>query len=182
MPRSLVPLLASAVLLFSCSTSNPDPVSDNPADSADESTKGTEFVDEGPDHALVYTPDEMEWQDGPASLEEGSELAMLEGELDEHAVFTIRLRFPDGYRINPHTHPGVERLTVISGTFMLGHGEEFDLDETTPLEPGSYTSMPPGHPHFAMTDGETVVQLSSVGPWEIEYIDPGDDPRARAEK
>ncbi len=93
----------------------------------------------------------------------------------------MRLELPDGFRINPHTHPGVERLTVISGTFRLGHGDEFDSDAATPLEAGSYFSMPVGHSHFAEADGETVVQLSSIGPWEIDYIDPAHDPRIRVQ-
>jgi hypothetical protein len=35
-------------------------------------------------------------------------------------VFTMRLRLPDGYVIAPHTHPNVERVTVVSDTFLLG--------------------------------------------------------------
>jgi hypothetical protein len=31
--------------------------------------------------------------------------------------------------------------------------------------------------HFAIAEGETVVQLSSIGPWEIRYVDSRDDPR-----
>jgi hypothetical protein len=37
--------------------------------------------------------------------------------------------------------------------------------------------MPVGHTHFAWTDEETVVQLHSMGPWGITYVDPADDPR-----
>lgn len=136
-----------------------------------------EFVDEGPEEALLYTPDEIEWEPGPDSLEEDAEMAVLEGDPGEEEVFNMRLRLPDGFRIAPHTHQGVERVTIIEGTFNLGHGEEFDADEATALEAGSYFSIPPGHPHFAEVEGETIIQLKSVGPWVIEYVDPADDPR-----
>jgi quercetin dioxygenase-like cupin family protein len=36
----------------------------------------------------------------------------------------MRLLMPDGYKIAPHTHPKVEHVTVISGTFNLGMGEK----------------------------------------------------------
>ena len=144
-----------------------------------EPVEQEEFVDEGPDDHLMYAPDDIEWDDGPESLEEGAEFAMLEGDAGEREIFTMRIRMPDEFRISPHTHTGVERVTIIDGTFRLGHGEEFEPEEATALEAGSYFSIPPGHEHFAQTDGETTIQLSSLGPWEIEYIDPDDDPRER---
>jgi quercetin dioxygenase-like cupin family protein len=141
--------------------------------------QGAEDVlpDPGPDHHILFTTADVEWRDGPASLEPGAQVAILEGNPGEPGVFTIRIRMPDGFRIAPHWHPGVERVTVLSGTFRLGSGEVLDPAATTPLRPGSYTSMPPGMRHFAIAEGETVIQLTSVGPWELNYVRPEDDPR-----
>ncbi len=133
----------------------------------------------GPDRHIAYTPDQIEWQDGPASLEPGSQVAVLEGDPSKRELFTMRLRLPDGFRISPHWHPNFERVTVLEGTFHLGHGEEFDPDRALRLEAGSHTTMPPGMRHFAMAEGETVIQLTSVGPWEVHYLNPEDDPRKR---
>jgi quercetin dioxygenase-like cupin family protein len=33
---------------------------------------------------------------------------------------------PKGYRVPPHTHPVDEILTVITGTFIMGMGENTD--------------------------------------------------------
>jgi hypothetical protein len=33
--------------------------------------------------------------------------------------------------------------------------------------------------HFGWTKGETVLQLSTLGPWSIKYVDPNDDPRTK---
>lgn len=137
------------------------------------------LADPGPDQHLTYRVADVEWRDGPGSFEPGSEFAVLEGNPGEAGVFTMRIRMPDGFRIAPHWHPNVERVTVVSGTFHLGSGETLDPDATTPLGPGSYTSMPPGMRHYAIAEGETVIQLTSVGPWIINYVDPDDDPRSR---
>lgn len=140
----------------------------------------TETVDDpGPDQHLTYTSSDVEWREGPGSLEPGAHFAVLEGDPSAEGVFTLRIRMPDGYRISPHWHPNVERVTVLSGTFHLGSGETFDPALATPLTAGSYTSMPPGMRHFAVTEGETIVQLTSIGPWVIHYVDPDDDPRGR---
>jgi quercetin dioxygenase-like cupin family protein len=135
--------------------------------------------DEGPDEHLLYHAADVEWRDGPGSFEPGAQFAVLEGEPGAPGVFTMRIRMPDGFRINPHWHPNPERVTVVSGTFRLGSGDVVDPAATTSMGPGSYTSMPPGMRHFAIAEGETVIQLTSTGPWVINYVNPKDDPRSR---
>jgi hypothetical protein len=35
--------------------------------------------------------------------------------------------------------------------------------------------------HHVWVEGETVVQFHGEGPWVIEYVNPGDDPRKKQE-
>ena len=135
-------------------------------------------MDKGPEHHLIYTNDDIKWQQSPV-LEPELKVSVLEGNPSESGVFTLRIKIPDGGYIAPHWHPNVERVTVLSGKFLLGSGEKMDKRNTKPLKPGSYTSMPPGMRHFAIAEGETIIQLTSVGPWVINYINPGDDPRSK---
>lgn len=135
--------------------------------------------DEGPEEHLIYTPEDVEWRPGPGSFERGAEFAVLEGDPSQPGLFTMQIRMPDGFAIAPHWHPGVERVTVLSGAFHLGHGERADRGAAQRLPAGSHFSLPPEMRHFAFTEGETVIQLSSIGPWEITYVNPEDDPRRR---
>lgn len=137
------------------------------------------IVDEGPERHLIYRPGDIEWRPGPGSFEDGAEFAVLEGDPSGPGVFTMQIRMPDGFVIAPHWHPGVERVTVLSGAFHLGHGETADRAAAQRLPAGSHFSLPPRMAHYAFVEGETVIQLSSVGPWEITYVDPADDPRRR---
>jgi quercetin dioxygenase-like cupin family protein len=136
-------------------------------------------ADRSPEHELVFVPGDVEWRPGPASFAPGAEFAILEGDPSGPGVFTMRIRMPDGFIIAPHWHPGVERVTVISGIFHLGHGDTLDSSAAQRLPAGSYFSLPAEMRHFAIMQGETVVQLSSIGPWEVTYVDPADDPRGR---
>ncbi len=170
--RCRLMLIGSAATLLSCiGCESAD------ADEADMDPRTT-F---GPDSAIQLSVDEIEWQPGPDSLEEGAEYAVLEGDPGSSGIFVMRLKLPDGFEIAPHTHPNFERVTVISGTFNLGHGSTFNREEATELPAGSFTCMPPGMEHYAFAEGETVIQLTSHGPWEIHYIDPDNDPRERSE-
>ena len=53
------------------------------------------------------------------------------------------------------------------------------LDETTmqDMGPGSYIVLPAGMVHFANGAKESVVQIDSDGPFQIDYVNAADDPR-----
>jgi hypothetical protein len=54
-------------------------------------------------------------------------------------------------------------------------------DKARPLSAGSFFAFSPGMVHFAYTDEETVVQVSSTGPWGLRYVNPQDDPRQKTQ-
>jgi quercetin dioxygenase-like cupin family protein len=125
----------------------------------------------------IYAAADLKWKDGPPSLPPGAKVAMLEGDLTKEGAFTLRLLLPAGYKIPPHTHPKIEHVTVISGTFYLGMGEKFDQKEGHEMSAGAFGFWPAGMKHFAWTKGETIIQVHGVGPWGINYLNPADDPR-----
>ena len=106
---------------------------------------------------------------------------MLLGDPSKEGLFVIRLKAPKGYRIPPHTHPNQEVVTVISGTINLGMGETADPAKAKALPAGTLYSLPPGMAHFARFEEETVIQVSTIGPWGINYINPKDDPRQKTQ-
>ena len=127
--------------------------------------------------AGLFLPEQIQWTEGLASLPPGAKIALLEGDPAKAGPFVMRLRLPDGYRVPPHVHPKAERLTVISGTFNLGMGDKFDSKAGREMPAGTFGTWPAGMKHFVWAKGETIVQLHGDGPWQIEYVNPSDDPR-----
>jgi quercetin dioxygenase-like cupin family protein len=125
----------------------------------------------------LYPPTTIEWDSGPAALPLGAKMAVLEGDPTKEGPFVVRFQFPDGYHIPPHTHPKTERVTVISGALYLATGESLDRTSAKKLPAGSFGYWPAGMKHTAWSEGETVIQLHGIGPWQINYINPADDPR-----
>jgi hypothetical protein len=78
----------------------------------------------------------------------------LYGDPSKEGPFVLRLKLPNGFNIAPHRHGGAEILTVISGTFALGAGEDATKGEVTRLTAGSFTAMPAGMPHYVRAEGE----------------------------
>lgn len=130
-----------------------------------------------PGHRMVHSGD-LKWADVP-SLPPGAKIAVIEGPMTEAVPFTIRLKFPANYTIPAHSHPAIERVTVLSGTFHMGVGEKIDTEKTMALHAGDMMIMQPKVNHFAWNKDEVVVQLNGVGPWGVTYVNPADDPRKK---
>ena len=123
----------------------------------------------------VMKPADLKWGDAPPGLPAGGKMTVLNGDPTQAGAFTVRLKAPAGYKVMPHTHPTAERLTVISGNFKIGMGEKFDEKSMQAMTAGSYVVLPPNMAHFAKGGG--IVQIDSEGPFQINYVNPTDDPR-----
>ena len=128
------------------------------------------------DH-VILTPDQINWQAAPPILPKGAQVSALYGDPSKDEVFSMRLKMPAGYMIPPHTHPKPEIVTVLSGTMNLGQGATADKSNAKALPTGSFFALSPGMQHYAFTDQETVVQINTIGPWGLTYVNEKDDPR-----
>jgi hypothetical protein len=129
---------------------------------------------------IATTAEELKWGPAPAALPPGAEMSVVSGDPSKAGeAFTIRAKFPDGYRVPPHWHPTDENVTVIQGTINIGMGDKFDASAAKQLPTGSFALMPKKMRHFAFASGETIVQIHGTGPFEVMYVNPADDPRRK---
>ena len=125
---------------------------------------------------VVVTPDKIQWGPAPAVFPAGAQFAVLAGDPGKPGPFVVRIKAPDGSRIMPHWHPTGEYVTVISGEFSVGMGDKFDESTMQTLPAGSVAAVPAHHNHYAMSKGESIVQVNSTGPFKLVYVNPSDDP------
>jgi mannose-6-phosphate isomerase-like protein (cupin superfamily) len=130
------------------------------------------------DHIMV-TPDAVKWVDAPPSLPAGAKWAVLEGDPPQAGPFTFRVKVPAGFKMPPHKHPNLEHVTVLSGVFHFGMGEQLDEAKVKPMPAGSFVVIPTDSPHYFVTKDETILQVNGIGPWGITFVNPADDPRQR---
>lgn len=131
---------------------------------------------------IFINPADIKWGDAPPSLPKGAKLAVLSGDPGKEGPFVIRLKAPAGYKIPPHWHTQAENLTVISGTLYLGMGDKMDTAQAHALKAGGYHYLPAKAHHYAFSKAPTVVQVHGQGPFDINYINPDDDPQRAAKK
>ena len=120
----------------------------------------------------------INWGPAPPVFPPGAQFAVLQGDPSvAGALFTVRLRFPNGYILPPHRHPTDENVTVLKGTFMVGLGENFSKDALQVLKEDGFITAPANMAHFASARGITEVQVHAIGPFQLTYVHPEDDPR-----
>jgi hypothetical protein len=125
----------------------------------------------------AFTPDKVQYGPAPSTVPPGAQFAVLEG--DPGATtgdFTVRLKMPSGYRIAPHWHPHRENVTVLLGTLKVGMGDTFDETKMMAFAPGSFAYLDPEMHHYAMTSGDTIIQIHGMSPLQINYVNASDDP------
>ncbi len=129
------------------------------------------------DQAAIVTPDRLEWAGTPA-LPPGAQVAVISGDPAGQGPFVLRARLPGGYEVPAHHHPTTEYVTVLEGSFGIGHGDVLDRAHGQLLPPGGFATAPAGQHHFAWTGPSgAVIQVHGQGPFAITYVDPAKDPR-----
>jgi quercetin dioxygenase-like cupin family protein len=129
---------------------------------------------------VIMTEPQIKWEAAPPGLPKGATVAVLSGDPSQEGPFTIRAKYPAGYKIAAHSHPNDEHITVLAGTLSLGTGDAFDMKALHEMPPGSFGVMPAEMRHFAYTRGGVTVQVHGMGPFVRNYVNPKDDPRNAA--
>src|SRR3954452_410867 len=105
-------------------------------------------------------PAELKWGPAPPGLPAGATLAVLSGDPGKEGLFTIRIKFPAGYRVPPHHHPADELVTVIEGDFALGMGDKFDRERMTLMKPGGYAVAARTMNYYVTSASGGIVQIT----------------------
>ena len=91
---------------------------------------------------VILTPDAIKWTDGTADMK-GVKIAILYGDPTKAgSQYAVRYKIPGGVALPPHMHGGLEQVTVLSGTFLVGLGAKVDAAKMKALPPGTFAAIP----------------------------------------
>lgn len=121
----------------------------------------------------------LKWMAGPPSLPSGVQMAVVSGDPGKKGSFAIQLKMPADYAVPPHSHPANEIVKVVSGKLQYGMGDKLDLGKAKTLTAGHTVSMKARMNHWVHAPAPVTVQVSGMGPFQITYVDPKDDPRKK---
>lgn len=130
----------------------------------------------GSTHVALQSAD-IKWGEAPPAFERGAQFAVLSGDPGKPGPFVIRLKAPAGYKVANHWHPTDEQVTLLDGDATL---QMNDGAQKKTFSRGAFVLLPAQMHHAVATKGGMTVQVSAMGPFELTYVDPKDDPRKRA--
>ncbi len=121
---------------------------------------------------VIVTPSQLQWASN-AMLPAGAKVAVIQGDYSKAGWYTLRFSLPDGAAFAPHFHGAAEYVTVLQGTLLVGLGDTVDKSKMTALPAGSFVAVPAGVHHYAAASGDTIIQLSGMGPMTMVDVKPG---------
>jgi anti-sigma factor ChrR (cupin superfamily) len=126
---------------------------------------------------MALTPGEMNWRSQGGLAGQGIKQINLIGDPTKPGPYTLRLKFPKGFKIAPHTHPDSREVTILSGTYATGYGDKFDVAKLKILPAGSFYTEPANVPHYIEIEEDTVLQVSGTGPSGRRFVNTPDSSR-----
>jgi anti-sigma factor ChrR (cupin superfamily) len=121
---------------------------------------------------MAITPAEMKWEAQGGLALPGVEQVNLVGNPSKPGPYTLRLKFPAGYKLAPHTHPDSREVTILSGTWYTGYGERFDEAALKALPAGSFYTEPANVAHFVEVREPVTIQVKGTGPSGRAFVSP----------
>jgi quercetin dioxygenase-like cupin family protein len=125
-------------------------------------------------------PAELKWLDGPPGLPAGAQFAVVKGDPTKKGMFTIRAKLPANYAVPAHWHPTDEKVSVVSGKLAYGMSGRLNRTNAQGLSAGEHIVMKAKMNHWVLTADGAEIEVSTMGPFAITYVNPADDPRAAA--
>jgi quercetin dioxygenase-like cupin family protein len=121
----------------------------------------------------------LNWMQGPPSLPGGAQMAVVSGDPGKKGMFAIQLKLPANYAVPPHSHPTKEVVKVVSGKLHYGMSDKLNMAEAKTLTVGHSIALKAKMNHWVHAPASATIQVSGMGPFQITYVDPKDDPRTK---
>jgi hypothetical protein len=104
-------------------------------------------------------------------------MATLYGGLDAPGPYLVLMKWYPGYMSAPHSYATDRLSMVLSGTWWVNSGADFDPDRTVPVRAGGFVRRVARTPHY---DGvkrgvkePAVIALFGIAPVDLALVDPG---------
>jgi hypothetical protein len=134
-----------------------------------------------PTQTQVMLPDQYRWKPGLAGAPAQSvETVPVFGATDEPGPYVVLIKWHPGYMSAPHTYITDRLCFVISGTWWVNSGDNFQPEASVPVPAGGFVRRVAHTPHYdGVTKGgkePAVIGIFGQAPIEFKPIDPNKPP------
>ena len=131
-----------------------------------------------PSETQVTLPGAIKWSGWINGFPPHSgEMAALYGGLDRPGPYLMLMKWYPGYMSAPHTYATDRLSLVLSGTWWVNSGADFDPNNTIPVPAGGFVRRIARTPHYdgVRKDAKepAVIGLFGIAPVQFELVHPG---------
>jgi hypothetical protein len=130
-----------------------------------------------PSETQVTLPDAINFTTWSGAPPHSGEMATLYGGLDKPGPYLVLMKWYPGYMSAPHSYATDRLSLVMSGTWWVNSGADFDPDSTVPVPAGGFVRRVAGTPHYdgvkSSAKQPAVIALFGIAPVQLKLVDPG---------
>ena len=125
---------------------------------------------------LVLPPDQIRFQAWGNLPPASGEMAKLYGDFDEPGPYLVVMKWNPGWFSAPHSYRTDRIQVVVSGTWWVNSGADFDPGQAVPVPAGGFVLRHTRTAHYdgVPQDGNkpAVIAVFGIGPVDIRLADP----------
>ena len=129
-----------------------------------------------PSETQITLPDGIKWVAWPGLPPHSGEMAMLYGGLDKPGPYLVLMKWNPGYYSTPHSYATDRLSLVLSGTWWVNSGADFDPANTVPVPAGGFVRRVARTPHYdgvkADAKEPAVIGIFGMAPVNLKLVDP----------
>ena len=130
-----------------------------------------------PSQTHVTLPDAIRWSGWINGFPPRSgEMATLHGGLDQPGPYLVLMKWYPGYMSAPHSYATDRLSLVLSGTWWVNSGADFDPDNTVPVPAGGFVRRVARTPHYDGVKKDAnepaIIGIFGIAPVQFELVDP----------
>jgi hypothetical protein len=125
----------------------------------------------------VTLPTSIKWGAWTGLPPHSGEMATLYGGLDQAGPYLVLMKWNPGYFSAPHSYATDRLSLVLSGTWWVNSGPDFDPGNTVPVPAGGFVRRVGRTPHYdgvkSSASKAAVIALFGIAPVHFELVDAG---------
>ena len=129
-----------------------------------------------PSETAITQPDAIHFVPWSGAPPGSGEMATLYGGLDKPGPYLVLMKWHPGYMSAPHSYATDRLSLVLSGTWWVNSGVDFDPDHTVPVRAGGFVRRVAHTPHYdgVKRNGKepAVIALFGIAPVDFALVDP----------
>jgi hypothetical protein len=130
-----------------------------------------------PAETILTLPVNIPWKLRPDYPKDSVTSAPLFGSRSGSGIYFELIKWFPGYMSAPHTYVTDRLCVVVSGTWWVNSGADFDPANCVPVLPGTFVHRVAHTPHYdgVVANGRepAVIAICGIAPVDMQYVEPG---------